>query len=252
MPPSPLHLFEAPPSHLEAGDRTYRRWLLQRGPRRYEEPFGWEESDREHSGPLGTYIQARAAFNRLRDAYARQLGVGTGGQVHHAIELQVLKRFPGVFTPLELNNIANLRGIPGEVDPLLFERRKSALLADMQRRGIQQGTPVWNDAVRAFSAGLLATGMKKKTFHNGAIRRYWNEKYDQLRQQLKDEKIRRGTDQYRSFVRRFLTNGVKGLDSVTGGLYSEHRKQQTFTPYVPPPPRPRPPRRAPGSRIRTR
>src|SRR3712207_8953995 len=37
-----------------------------------------------------------------------------GGQVHHAIELQVLNRYPGVFTSQELNAPANMRGIPPE------------------------------------------------------------------------------------------------------------------------------------------
>ncbi|BBB90457.1 hemagglutinin repeat-containing protein [Methylomusa anaerophila] len=36
--------------------------------------------------------------------------------VHHAIEQQVLKRFPGLFTEAELNSLGNLRGIPKEIN----------------------------------------------------------------------------------------------------------------------------------------
>ncbi len=36
--------------------------------------------------------------------------------VHHAIEQQVLKRYPGVITQSELNSLANLRGIPNEIN----------------------------------------------------------------------------------------------------------------------------------------
>jgi len=58
--------------------------------------------------------EARERFKGLRDEYAKRLGVGQGGQVHHAIELQVLKHYPGAFTEAELNASENMRGIPAE------------------------------------------------------------------------------------------------------------------------------------------
>jgi hypothetical protein len=36
--------------------------------------------------------------------------------VHHAVEQQVLKKFPGVVTPSEMHSLENLRGIPMEVN----------------------------------------------------------------------------------------------------------------------------------------
>lgn len=59
--------------------------------------------------------KARTAFNRIRNGYAKRLGVNKGGQVHHAIELQVLDRYPGVYTQTELNSFGNMRGIPNEL-----------------------------------------------------------------------------------------------------------------------------------------
>jgi hypothetical protein len=57
---------------------------------------------------------ARDRFNTLQPSYAQRLGVNTGGQVHHAIELQVLDRYTGVFTEAEINDFPNMRGISQE------------------------------------------------------------------------------------------------------------------------------------------
>jgi hypothetical protein len=57
---------------------------------------------------------AREEFKKVRDQYAARLGVKKWGQVHHAIELQVLTMFPGAFSRAELNGFANMRGIPIE------------------------------------------------------------------------------------------------------------------------------------------
>ncbi len=37
--------------------------------------------------------------------------------VHHAIEQQILKKFPGLFTEVEIHSLENLRGIPKEINP---------------------------------------------------------------------------------------------------------------------------------------
>ena len=59
---------------------------------------------------------ARANFDKVRDGYAAKLGLPKGGQVHHAIELQVLDRFPGAFSEAELNAVENMRGVPPELE----------------------------------------------------------------------------------------------------------------------------------------
>jgi Domain of unknown function (DUF4157) len=103
---------------------------------------------------------ARAAFERVRDGYAIRLGVPSGGQVHHAIELQILDRHPGVFTQSELNAFSNMRGIGTE----LLERRQlhnSSIryhwnrhyrLLDEQitHRGLVEGTSAYNEFVRRY------------------------------------------------------------------------------------------------------
>ena len=57
-------------------------------------------------------VAARAKFNNMQKWLAKKLGLPNGGQVHHAIELQVLDRFPGAFTEPELNSLGNMRGVP--------------------------------------------------------------------------------------------------------------------------------------------
>jgi hypothetical protein len=41
--------------------------------------------------------------------------------VHHAVEQQILEKYPGLFSPKELNELGNLRGIPKELDDLLHK-----------------------------------------------------------------------------------------------------------------------------------
>ena len=48
--------------------------------------------------------------------FAANAGLEGKVVVHHAIEQQVLKRFPGLFTEAELNSLSNLRGIPKEIN----------------------------------------------------------------------------------------------------------------------------------------
>jgi hypothetical protein len=232
-------LFEAPPTHSGPGDLTYHRWVTHRGPSALDSAFGWEEADSEHTGPRQQAINARQAFRLLRDGFARILGVGTGGQVHHKIELQVLRKYPGTFTPRELNHLRNLRGIPGEVPAELFARRQAALLRRLASQNIQPGTPAYDAAVRAFSERLRATGMQKKQFHNSYIRRYWNRRYDDLDELIQRRHLRVGMPEYRQAVRRFLFGAMRGLDTVTPGLYTEDRAKVRWDPVGAPPPRPR-------------
>jgi hypothetical protein len=57
---------------------------------------------------------ARRAFAKLEPEYAKRLGVGAGGVVHHARELQLLDKYPSAFTEEELNAFGNMRGIPAK------------------------------------------------------------------------------------------------------------------------------------------
>lgn len=57
---------------------------------------------------------ARSAFAKLEPEYAKKLGVGPGGVVHHARELQLLDKYPGAFSEEELNAFGNMRGVPAK------------------------------------------------------------------------------------------------------------------------------------------
>src|SRR5262249_12201000 len=59
-------------------------------------------------------VAARRQFAKLEPVYAERLGVGPGGVVHHARELQLLDKYPGVYTEAELNAFRNMRGIPAK------------------------------------------------------------------------------------------------------------------------------------------
>ena len=90
--------------------------------------------------------------------FSSQLGVRKGGQVHHAIELQVLDKYPGVYTEAELNSLRNMRGIQPENAGKL-QLHNSAIRskiddtyryldAQILRRGLMPGTPEYNILVK--------------------------------------------------------------------------------------------------------
>jgi hypothetical protein len=110
--------------------------------------------------------QARAHFQNIRDSYARALQVAAYGQVHHAIEVQVLSRYPGVYSPAEINQAAHMRGIPPERGRRtqlhnakireVLDRHYRALDEDIARRGLRPGTPEYNALVRAWINDAVA------------------------------------------------------------------------------------------------
>jgi hypothetical protein len=70
--------------------------------------------DSGHPGRVGSPAKAThyretffAAHPALRDKVI----------VHHAVEQQVLKRYPGLFTEAEIHSLNNLRGIPKSINP---------------------------------------------------------------------------------------------------------------------------------------
>jgi hypothetical protein len=103
---------------------------------------------------------ARRIFDRLRDSYARRLQLGPGGQVHHAIELQVLDRYPGVFRAAELNDLSNMRGIGAELEGRrqlhnskvreFWDRHYQNLDQQIVKRRLNPGTAPYNDFVRRY------------------------------------------------------------------------------------------------------
>ena len=103
---------------------------------------------------------ARAEFPGVRGYFAQILGVAAYGQVHHAIEVQVLSRYPGVYTVGEINQFQNMRGIPPEVRRCtqlhnskireILDRHYAALDDEIARRGLQSGTPEYNQLVRTW------------------------------------------------------------------------------------------------------
>lgn len=154
--------------------------------------------------------QAREEFGPLRgksvdpatgqgSGYAGVLGVKPGGQVHHAIELQALSLYPGVFTATELNALDNMRGIPPEgVPPGEIDKVTDAVKAEMER---------------------------KKQLHNSKIREVWNHKYNALDREITSRALQPGTPEYRSFVRAYLTECRKEIDHLYGPFFSEQRAQ---------------------------
>lgn len=129
--------------------------------------------------------------------YAKQLNVTKGGQVHHAIELQVLNLYPGVFTAKELNALDNMRGIPPE------------------------GVPP--DEIGTVTAAVKAEMERKKQLHNSKIREVWNRCYNDLDRQIAAKRLRRGTPEYKSFVRSYLTECKHMVDHLYGPFFSEER-----------------------------
>jgi len=103
---------------------------------------------------------AREIFNDLRPGYAQRLGVPPGGQVHHAIELQVLDRYPGAFTEAELNKFGNMRGITTEQAARqqlhgskvreLWDRHYVKLNGEIQARNLVPNTTEYREFVRHY------------------------------------------------------------------------------------------------------
>ncbi len=100
---------------------------------------------------------ARQEFDtKFRSVWAEKLRVGKGGVVDHARELQVLDRYPGVYTQDELNAFKNMRGIPAEYNDSLhlgaLREERTQLYEGLDKlieeRGLVPGTPEYNSTVR--------------------------------------------------------------------------------------------------------
>lgn len=141
------------------------------------------------SPPLttGNAEAARDVFDsKLRDGYAQRLHVPSGGDVHHAIELRVLDRYPGAFSPSELNDFANMRGIPVETVK-------------------------------------VPSGYPSKQLHNSKIAEMWKRHYVALDREIASRGLRPGTDDYNRYVRDYLKSARDEVDHVLGQFFTEKR-----------------------------
>lgn len=220
------YLFEAPPGHLELPDRSYAEAMLDPWAGPVLEALSWEDASAEHAeSPAAVAKAARDWFkNRLQKRFKAALRVGDGGQVHHAIELQVLKNYPGAFSPRELNSFRNMRGIPGEMRPQRFLQRQAQILEDLRKRGVAPGSANWNAAIRSWRRNAAKSDFGPRQLHGSHIREWWDRHYKGLDQAIQsDPRLKPGTEPWRMYVRRYLIDARKGLDHMLQGMYSQQR-----------------------------
>jgi hypothetical protein len=165
--------------------------------------------------------EARENFSRhLRGDYADELYVPPRGQVHHAIELQVINRYPGVYSGEELNEPWNMRGIPRE---LTGEELARSIEAQSSEHG-----PV--DPATYIDPNPTSTRMQ---LHNVAIRDAWDQKYAELDAKLAEEGLKPGDPRYAEVVRANLESAVEEMDWRYGQFFSESRHDQDWTQLAP-------------------
>ena len=172
----------------------------------------------------------REKFDSADPADFADLLAGKGGQVHHAIERQVLDRYPGVFSITELNQLKNMRGIPGEFSTERYQQRAKTLQAELRKRGLQPGTPEYNKHVRQFHAKVREEDLRKKQLHNSKIREMWDRHYCQLNEQLRKRGLKPGMPGYDDFVRKYLGTARDEIDWAMGQFFSEYRSGLDWTP----------------------
>jgi outer membrane biosynthesis protein TonB len=128
------------------------------------------EADKDQPAPKGqkpakrksnkAAKDARKEFNKGRDKHAAALSVGKGGQVHHGIEIQALKRYPGAFSVDEVNDEEGMRGIPPEKGGKrqlhnskireVWDRHYVKLDELIKQQGLKPGTAAYKSFVRKY------------------------------------------------------------------------------------------------------
>lgn len=157
-----------------------------------ESPYLTYIPDKSSVDGVKEFKTARDIFgSKLRKGYATKLGVslGSGGQVHHAIELQVLAKYKGVYSVAELNNFANMRGIPAELN----------------------------------TEGKLDKLRGQKQLHNSFIRYEWDRLYKMLDAEIVAKKLAPGSASYNGLVRTWLKDGAAQIDYLVGNFFSESK-----------------------------
>jgi hypothetical protein len=78
------------------------------------------------------------------------------GQVHHAVEQQALRRYPGLITDAEMNSLENLRGIPKNInsDPIdVVQTRDGLVTVDHTRPAVARELGLSKAPVRVHAPG---------------------------------------------------------------------------------------------------
>ncbi len=189
--------------------------------------FGVDEAFAEHEGSnpnpriprpgrvpaTDEFRAARGDFEKVRDQYAERLGVTAYGQVHHAIELQVLNRYPGAFSARELNDFSNMRGIPRELTKPELGARDELLRDEPPDSAVDPARYVDEDP-----SGTRAQ------LHNSAIRNAWDRHYVNLDNQLREHGLTPADPGYEPYVRSYLENARAEVDHNLGQFFSEKRR----------------------------
>jgi len=149
---------------------------------------------------------ARRKFDRLRPEYAKRLEVGVGGDVHHAVELDVLDRYRGVFTEDYLNSFKNMRGIPRELTDEEFQSLD-------KNRGV---------------APKPEGRSRPKRLHNSTIRKVWDQTYLILDEEISRRKLEPSTKEYNRLVRRHILAARNQIDELYKQFFTEHRAKEKW------------------------
>jgi hypothetical protein len=154
---------------------------------------------------------AREEFDKVREAHAKKLGARSGEDVHHAIELQTLDRYPGAYSAQELNAFNNMRGIPSEV------KLTKELQDEISKRGLKPGTKEYSDLVTPYLGS-------RKQLHNSKIRETWDRHYVQLNENIAKLGLKPGTSEYRTYVRQYLESARKEIDHLYEAFFTEVKR----------------------------
>ncbi|MFI8327068.1 DUF4157 domain-containing protein [Streptomyces sp. NPDC085529] len=231
-----------------AGQRQgpYRAWLATKK--------ALTEARRELDRAQRTEVRSRAAAlrrstkragERARELWERtqrkgqalRLKIRKGEELHHAIELQVLDRFPGAFTVEELIADSNMRPIPAEVTPkearmLDRARRKppEEWSAEMRKK-IEMRQPPDASEPMPFLKERPPKG-RPSDLHRVAIRREWDAEYAALTADIeaaqKNGKLLEGSREWRTFVRSRIRARRRNIDYLYGQLFADAKAEEAL------------------------
>lgn len=181
--------------------------------------------------------KARAEWSENQRAdQAKTLGAHSHEQLHHAIELDVLDRYPGVFSKRELLDIANIRVIPLELRP--SQRKllsKAVAKGNVENPGAVKGIKfdqvAQPDGSTAPRPTVTSRGAKDRPsqLHQSAIRRLLDRGYAALDQEVSAAqakgKLAPGSPEYKAFVRKRIEGLRDEVDHLYGGLFGQARQE---------------------------
>jgi len=170
----------------------------------------------------------------IRAEQAGRFGARSGEDLHHAIELQVLDRYPEAFAPGELVQDKNIRHIPAEVTTA-----EAQLLERARTTPREQWDPELTDRLEVHRPArggadiVLLKRLPKKgrtaTLHQGLIRRAWDVIYDRLDADLeagaRDGSLPEGSERRIRFIRNRIFEGRVLIDHLYGWAFGEARQR---------------------------